>query len=187
MVYPSNNTERVALKATVISVDKNSETPINAISKVTTEDDSKKTTYLTYGKELKLPCLMNPSVNQIECGNKNVTEGIGDHYKIEIKYGSIKQGIDDRWEPSQPVFISAQTGQGKNYFIEHSLIPYVRELNHKNNTKYKVLILSNRLALKRQIENRLKGFEDTDSDEKAIYTYGEFADVMTYQSLLHRE
>lgn len=185
--YHLSSTGRIVIKATARPADKNSETPINATAKVTTEDDSKKTTYLTYGKELKPPCFINSNVYQIECGNKRVTEGIGDHYKIEIKYDSIEQDINDRWEPTQPVFISAQTGQGKNYFIEHTLIPYVRELNHNNTTKYKVLILSNRLALKRQIENRLKGFEDTDSEENAIYSYGEFADVMTYQSLLHRE
>ena len=71
-------------------------------------------------------------VNQIECGRKRVSEGIGDHYKIETNYdGTIKENIEDRWEPIQPVFISAQTGQGKNFFIENTLIPYVRELNHK--------------------------------------------------------
>ena len=30
--------------------------------------------------------------------------------------------------PLQPVFISAQTGPGKNYFVEHELILYIREL-----------------------------------------------------------
>ena len=30
-------------------------------------------------------CIMNnPHVYQVECGRKMVTEGIGDHYKIEI-------------------------------------------------------------------------------------------------------
>lgn len=191
--YHLSHNGRVVIKATARPADKNSETPINATARAIAEDDSENAAYLTYGKELKPPCFMNASVNQIECGSKRVTEGIGDHYKIEIDYNyKIKRDKDirkpsDRWEPSQPVFISAQTGQGKNYFIEHTLIPYVRDLNYKNLTEYKVLILSNRLALKRQIENRLKGFEDTDSEETAIYSYGEFADVMTYQSLLRRK
>lgn len=142
---------------------------------------------------------MNRSVYQVECGRKTVTEGIGDHYKIEITekknyYSSgkkiIKEGTDDRWEPLQPVFISAQTGQGKNYFIENTLIPYVRELNYKEKTSYKILILSNRLALKQQIKNRIEnGNNDLDdkenSEEGKIYSYKEVADVMTYQSLLH--
>ena len=90
----------------------------------------------------------------------------------------------------QPVFISAQTGKGKNYFIENTLIPYVRELNYKEKTSYKILILSNRLALKQQIKNRIEnGNNDLDDKENGeegkTYPYKEVADVMTYQSLLH--
>lgn len=130
-----------------------------------------------------------------EYGRKMVTEGIGDHYKIEIteelkkdclSWGKvIKEDTEDRWEPLQPVFISAQTGQGKNYFIENTLIPYVRELNYKEKTSYKILILSNRLALKQQIKYRIDGNTDLD-DEGKIYSYKEVADVMTYQSLMQK-
>ena len=141
-------------------------------------------------------------VYQIECGDKRVTEGIGDHYKIgiteELKKDCfgwkkiIKEGTKDRWEPLQPVFISAQTGQGKNYFIENTLIPYVRELNYKEKTSYKILILSNRLALKQQINYRIDGNTDLDNEEEnseegQIYPYKEVAEVMTYQSLLKQE
>lgn len=141
--------------------------------------------------QLKLEddCIMSYlHVNQIECGRKKVSDGIGDHYKIEMKYdGTILEDTKDRWEPIQPVFISAQTGQGKNYFIENTLIPYVRDLNYKNNTKQKVLILSNRLALQKQVKNRLNGYEDPEDGEDGIYFYNEFADVMTYQSILHNK
>lgn len=96
-------------------------------------------------------------INQIECGNKYVCDGIGDHYQIDTKNdNTIQNNTEDRWEPSQPIFISAQTGQGKNYFIENTLIPYVRNMNYRKNTKQKILILSNRLALKRQIKNALR-------------------------------
>ena len=141
-------------------------------------------------------CIMNyPHVYQVECGRKMVTEGIGDHYKIEITekknyYSSgkkiIKEGTDDRWEPLQPVFISAQTGKGKNYFIEKTLIPYVRELNCREKTEYKILIFSNRLALKQQIEKHIDGNDDLDNGEGGIYPYGKYADVMTYQSLMQK-
>lgn len=67
------------------------------------------------------------------------------------------------------------------------MIPYVKDLNYKNNTKYKVLILSNRLALKCQIENRLNDPEHIDSVEENDVSRGELVDVMTYQSLLRRE
>lgn len=137
---------------------------------------------------MKDVCIMNRSVYQVECGRKTVTEGIGDHYKIEIDYnGNIKEKIKDRWEPLQPVFISAQTGQGKNYFIENELIPYVEQLNYENQKKQRVLILSNRLALKQQIKRRLNGNEGSDDENGAFYSYKENVDVMTYQSLLRRK
>ena len=131
-------------------------------------------------------CNKSGYLNQVECGNKRVAEGIGDHYKIDTDCDSkICKGVDERWEPSQPVFISAQTGQGKNYFIENTLIPYVQELNYKNQTNQKILILSNRRALKEQIKKRTLG-SDIDNNEDGV-SYGEYVDIMTYQGLLHHE
>lgn len=140
---------------------------------------------VSYDPKLKDGCFMSCRyVYQVECGKKTVTEGIGDHYKIDTDYDcKIKKNTEDRWEPSQPVFISAQTGQGKNYFIENTLISYVRELNLKHQTEQKVLILSNRLALKAQIKNRLDGNDDS-HEEQEKYSFNEYADVMTYQGML---
>lgn len=140
--------------------------------------------------EMKNGCIMGPcNVAQIECGTQTVTDGIGDHYKVEIEYDyNIKNDSDGKWEPLQSVIISAQTGQGKNYFIEKKVIPYVDDLNYKNNTKQKVLIISNRLALKYQIKNRLNGMENSDEDDEGeIYSYKETADIMTYQSILGKK
>lgn len=121
-----------------------------------------------------------------ECGSEKVSDGIGDHYKVDINWcpNAIETRTKNRWEPGQPVFISAQTGQGKNFFIENKLIPYVRELNRKNNTNQRVLIISNRLALKRQVKNRIEGNVDNDGSE-LIYNYNEFVDVITYQSIIY--
>lgn len=119
-------------------------------------------------------CPMKQFVS-IECGRKRVAEGIGDHFKIETN--------TDKWEPKQPVFISAQTGQGKNYFIEKTLLPYIRELNLKKHTDQKVLIISNRTALRLQIENRIN---NQDLEQDTIYSYGEYVDVISYQSILNR-
>jgi len=53
------------------------------------------------------------------------------------------------WTPKTPVFISAQTGSGKNHFIRETLIPgFLRE--HPSVHKGKILLLSNRTALNRQ-------------------------------------
>lgn len=152
-------------------------------------------------------------------GIKYVADVIGDHFKINMTkdfdlsermgvYSGIykieeksdnRKGDNtvDRWEPSQPVFISAQTGKGKNTFIEKSLLPYIRGLNHSMRTDYKVLILSNRIALTQQIRDRLSQglYSDDGDDEGTIYAYNEyksdvvgseFADVMSYQGFLNR-
>lgn len=125
-------------------------------------------------------------VEQVECGSKKVTDGIRGHYKIEMSWDhKIESGTTNRWEPSQPVFISAQTGQGKNYFVEKTLIPFVRNLNYEYQTKQKVLIISNRLALKCQINDRLKENDDMyEGKEGMMYHYEKDVDVITYQSLL---
>ena len=54
----------------------------------------------------------------------------------------------DNWNPSTPVVISAQTGAGKNYFIQNTLLPKLIEENPGQNNL--ILILSNRIALNRQ-------------------------------------
>ncbi len=140
-----------------------------------------------------LPFRDDTEVAQIECGRKTVTDGVGDHYKIELietEYRAkfkIKRDTPERWSSTQPVFISAPTGQGKNYFIEHTLIPYIRELNIRYVTEFKVLILSNRLALKKQIKKRLDGEDNLDETDGKIYHYKDQADVMTYHSLLFKK
>jgi len=51
------------------------------------------------------------------------------------------------WKPGDIIIIDAQTGTGKNYFIENVLIPWIE-------TK-KLLFISNRTNLKRQVKIRL--------------------------------
>ncbi len=139
----------------------------------------------SYGpNDLDNGCAMKKFV-QIECDRKRVAEGIGDHFKINTRHNFEIETDTDKWEPKQPVFISAQTGQGKNYFVEKTLLPYVRDLNRKKRTGQKVLIISNRIALRLQIENRIKN-NDQDVEQDTIYSYGEFADVISYQSILNR-
>ncbi|SFM32564.1 DEAD/DEAH box helicase family protein [Pelosinus propionicus] len=135
--------------------------------------------------ELVNGCPMKKFV-QIECGRKRVADSIGDAFKINTGYNSEIESNTDKWEPNQPVFISAQTGQGKNYFVENTLLPYIRELNHKKRTDQKVLIISNRIALRLQTESRINNINGQDSEENVMYCYGEFADVISYQSILNR-
>lgn len=133
---------------------------------------------------------------QVECGSQWVADGIGDDFKVDLKYdfkterfrvdkSSHKWNyMTNKWEPRQAVYISAQTGNGKNHFIENGLLKYVRELNHKYKTQHKILILSNRIALRLQVKDRLeKGVVE---DDQIYYSYKEYADVMSYQSLLKK-
>ena len=117
----------------------------------------------------------------VACGSKYISDGIGDHFKVDVKKHSdkwkISKGTVDKWEPKQPVFISAQTGKGKNYFVEESLIEHVRAINHKNKIDKKILVISNRQALRYQIENRIK-------KEDGSYKKGDYIRVISYQRLL---
>ncbi|MDE7330888.1 MAG: DEAD/DEAH box helicase family protein [Lachnospiraceae bacterium] len=197
-------TKNTVLQAISVSVSgKEQDNSIFLTDSSPDDTDSSDAEIISYDQsKLENRCVIKRNfVCQVECGRKNVTDGIGDHYKIEIteklkKDGlgwkkTIKEGTTDRWEPLQPVFISAQTGQGKNYFIENTLIPYVRDLNYREKTDYKILIFSNRLALKQQIKNRIDGNTDLDNEENSeegkIYPYKEVVEVMTYQSLMRKE
>ena len=74
-------------------------------------------------------------------------------YDENKKYLSDFLTIDEicDWDTKTPVFISAQTGKGKNYFIQHSLIRMVHNDNKKTPFKNdRILLLSNRVALNRQ-------------------------------------
>ena len=59
----------------------------------------------------------------------------------------------DKWSPERPVIISAQTGAGKNHFIQKTLLPKLIDENPTQNNL--MLILSNRIALNRQTKHKL--------------------------------
>ncbi len=77
------------------------------------------------------------TVNLHYSEKKYLTEFITD---AEINY----------WNSEKPVFISAQTGTGKNYFVQHLLLRHLYEENKRTGRNDKILILSNRIALGRQ-------------------------------------
>ena len=67
---------------------------------------------------------------------KYLTEEIGDSYKT--------------WTAERPVVIHAPTGSGKTFFILNRLLPYVAESGKR------MVYLSNRSALKQQVENEFQ-------------------------------
>lgn len=104
------------------------------------------------------------------------------------------------WNCTEPVFISAQTGTGKNYFIQHTLVNYVNQQNIANNFYGKILLLSNRVALTRQGKKQLAGnLIDVVGDNKPFkkmtgytdegldnYTNFNIVEVLSYHQLYNR-
>lgn len=96
---------------------------------------------------------------------KYVTEVIGDEYQ--------------EWQRGEVIIITAQTGTGKNYFVEHTLLPYCIESGKS------ILYMCNRIPLKGQSKQafaKLQNLQLTDDEvenEKAIG----IVTVVSYQEL----
>lgn len=108
--------------------------------------------------------------------------------EIEEKYVSnyISKYVDT-FITSFPVFISAQTGSGKNYFIENYLIKRAVKEN------FKILLLSNRIATdiaqKKRISIIMNCYYELDrkykdAGWKDVNSIGNIT-IMTYQSFLN--
>jgi len=76
---------------------------------------------------------------------------------------AIQDDYDLKWVPNTPVFISAQTGSGKNTFIEEVLIKKMIPLG------YRMLLLSNRTALGRQEKERIAALMDKIAPRENAY------------------
>lgn len=65
------------------------------------------------------------------------------------------------WHPNWPIFISSQTGSGKSTFIFDVLLRHVVDLQRCGDREANILLLSNRIALNRQmrmaVAKRIKG------------------------------
>ena len=131
--------------------------------------------------------------------------------KIDFKYFSfskdtkyvsdnIKEEDIAQWTHKKPVFISAQTGRGKNFFLKDTLVRIVHNDNIRKDVKHKILILSNRIALTRQSKKdwNLSLVDITgDSNEEKFELYTdkgidkllsdlETVTICSYQQLLSR-
>lgn len=87
---------------------------------------------------------------------KYLTEEIGDAYKA--------------WTAERPVVIHAPTGSGKTFFILNRLLPYVAECGKR------MVYLSNRSALKQQVENEFQR-------DSALAKYQGSITICNYQRL----
>ena len=109
----------------------------------------------------------------------------------------------ESWNSYEPIFISAQTGFGKNHFIKQNIVQYILEYNASYSRKKSILILSNRIALNRQSKLdyadlifKATGDRDVYDKLEELYTfkgfdkfYMDFTDCITicsYHQLLDR-
>ena len=96
---------------------------------------------------------------------------------IEFIFNDKAQYVSDvigtdwlyKWTPNVPVFISAQTGRGKNFFIQNTIVPEILKHNRRCNDNKKILILSNRIALNHQNKIELAKIIDIYSNKDISY------------------
>lgn len=135
--------------------------------------------------------LMDENSRYLFCGGHRY---IGDAIQEEWK----------QWVPSTPVFLSAPTGSGKNFFISHVMLPSLMKYNRQHaGHPERILVLSNRIALNRQNklelirvidENRGR---DGESYETRCWQFTEIGmdqqmrfgpvDICSYQKLLNSD
>lgn len=114
--------------------------------------------------------LENNFITRFCLNSKYISDGIGEEYM--------------NWAAQNPVFISAQTGTGKNTFIENTLIKYASSIGEK------VLIVTNRIANNLQQKERIADISGCseyldDFTSRGLYKIENFKNVkiITYQKL----
>lgn len=87
--------------------------------------------------------------SRISSGNINIVFEYVDSKRFKWVSDALDSHVP-KWNIQTPVFISAQTGTGKNTFIRESLLTKVYFDNVRNGSNKRILLLSNRVALNRQ-------------------------------------
>ena len=96
----------------------------------------------------------------------------GETYKTDIGYISEKIGDEyKQWRKGEYVYIGADTGTGKTWFVFHTLAPFAADKGKK------ILYLCNRVALKKDVE-KLKRKAEQELQCKFNNVH-----IMTYQSV----
>lgn len=102
-----------------------------------------------------------------------------------------------KWEREDRIYIEAPTGAGKNTFVENVIIKTLQRQNAYMPCKKRVLIISNRIALGRQLKKRiyklleheqeLANYTEMGIDKKCkhvecvwMYSYQELAEVLQH-------
>ena len=110
---------------------------------------------------LDLNCKMSP-IKHMEVKyshDKPTNMYLTDYFEKSNKFG--KPLSLDRADKRYPIFISAQTGTGKNYYMEYDILGPLLERNKKCDSvsdHERILLLSNRVALGRQSKLDLARF-----------------------------
>ena len=146
---------------------------------------------------------MNWFRDRMSAGNIKVMLNYIDSKKYKWVSEAISKQEIDSWNSATPIFISAQTGTGKNTFIKKTLLRKVYYDNKSpvHSTNDKILLLSNRIALNRQSKLQYADYLHELTGNKwykdifAIYSkegiddYIDFGiiDICSYHQLLERK
>ncbi len=146
----------------------------------------------TFEEWLDTNCKMSP-INYMETKydkDKETQKYLSDYLEGKIKLGK-KLALNNH-DAYHPVFISAPTGAGKNYFLVHNILGPLLDKNMKSETREQILLLSNRVALGRQtkldIAKFIRDWTGNSKYEKAITTrtdegldeVHDFGDIIMY-------
>ena len=123
---------------------------------------------------------------------------------VPVKKGFLSQKIGNAWKfawvTSVPIMISAPTGAGKNFFVGNVILPEILKFNRRSEyKKFRVLILSNRVAL--NVQNKLnylkiidensgceakkyaeEFFDLSDEKKRQVQNFGQ-VDIISYQQI----
>lgn len=104
-------------------------------------------------------------------------------FNDQVQYVSDAIGTDwlYKWTPNVPVIISVQTGRGKNFFIQNTIVPEILKHNRQNNDNQQILILSNRIALNHQ--NKIELAKIIDKYSNYNYSYENKLNKLTDEQL----
>ena len=109
---------------------------------------------------------MNWFGDRIRAGNIKMMFNYIDSNKYKWISEAISKQKINSWNNATPIFISAQTGTGKNTFIRKTLLKKIHNDNMRFSSQDKILLLSNRIALNRQ--GKLQYADYLHEDRKSV-------------------
>ena len=147
---------------------------------------------MTFEDWLDINCKMSPIKHMETRYDRNIEtkKYLSDFLSGEINWG--KELRLHNHDAYHPVFISAPTGAGKNYYLVHNILGSLLDKNMQSKDREQILLFSNRVALGRQTkldiakficewtgDNRYEKSINTRTDE-GLDEVHDFGDIIMY-------